>query len=95
MYIKGLFFFNKQPENAPTVLMGIFINHPTPFINQFFSYISQLLYPKKKISIFIYNSAEYHNKDVEKFVKENSASYQHISLLPSDNQEWLIRNLQL
>jgi hypothetical protein len=36
--------------------MALFIEVPTPFLREFFQKISDLAYPKKKISVLIHNN---------------------------------------
>ncbi|XP_059089134.1 multifunctional procollagen lysine hydroxylase and glycosyltransferase LH3-like isoform X4 [Tigriopus californicus] len=52
---------------VPQVVLGIFITRPTPFLEEFFTKIFAMDYPRNKIDLFIYNSAEYHIKHVEQF----------------------------
>lgn len=37
------------------ILIGIFIEQPTPFLSQFFSRLRKLHYPKQRIQLFIHN----------------------------------------
>ena len=59
----------KSLKETPEVVLAIFIEQETPFIEEFFSKITALDYPKEKIDLFIHNSSPYHSKDVEKFLK--------------------------
>ena len=43
-------------DKWPEVTMALFIEVPTPFIREFFQKISDLNYPKKKISVLIHNN---------------------------------------
>lgn len=91
-----LFFLFFQPDDAPSVLIGIFIVHPTPFIDSFFAKILQLRYPKEKISLIIYNKSAYHDKHVENFVKYNTSVYNSVNVLPdSVDKEWQARNMAM
>ena len=56
-------------KEKPEVLIAIFIEQPTPFIEEFFEKIIALDYPKEKIDIFIHNSSPYHDKDLKKFLE--------------------------
>ena len=44
-----------QEDDLPQVLVALFIEIPTPFIDDFFEYFEALDYPKKKIDLFIHN----------------------------------------
>ncbi|XP_015786267.1 procollagen-lysine,2-oxoglutarate 5-dioxygenase 1 [Tetranychus urticae] len=85
-----------KPDDLPSVLIGIFIIHPTPFIESFFARIVQLSYPKEKISLIIYNKSAYHDKHVADFVKHNTSVYRNVYVLPeSVDKDWQARNLAL
>ena len=60
----------KELKEIPQVVLSIFIEQPTPFIEEFFDRISELEYPKDKIDLFIHNGEEYHDKDVKEFVND-------------------------
>ena len=59
--------FKEMPE-VPQVVMAIFIEKPTPFLEEFFGKIANLNYPKDKIDLFIHNTLEYHMEDVSDFI---------------------------
>lgn len=80
-----------QPEEYPTVVIGVFIHHPTPFLPEFFEDLSRLNYPKQKISVLIHNLIEFHEKDVQQFVDEHTSHYSMLSILPKQSEEWRIR----
>uniref|UniRef100_A0A2K6SN18 Procollagen-lysine,2-oxoglutarate 5-dioxygenase 1 n=1 Tax=Saimiri boliviensis boliviensis TaxID=39432 RepID=A0A2K6SN18_SAIBB len=42
-------------EALPTVLVGVFIEQPTPFVSLFFQRLLRLHYPRKHIRLFIHN----------------------------------------
>uniref|UniRef100_A0A8C5NFC9 Procollagen-lysine,2-oxoglutarate 5-dioxygenase 1 n=1 Tax=Gouania willdenowi TaxID=441366 RepID=A0A8C5NFC9_GOUWI len=44
----------KEPE-YPLVMIGIFIQQPTPFVTVFFERLLTLKYPKNRLNLFIYN----------------------------------------
>lgn len=44
-----------QDEALPTVLVGMFIEQPTPFVSLFFQRLLQLHYPRKHMRLFIHN----------------------------------------
>lgn len=50
------------------VLMGIFIEQPTPFIELFFDRLLNLSYPKSRIHLRIHNGVPYHARHVREFV---------------------------
>lgn len=46
---------NVQHEDYPTVMIGLFLEQPTPFIREFFQHIATLNYPKSRIDLYIHN----------------------------------------
>lgn len=44
-----------QDEALPTVLVGVFIEQPTPFLSLFFQRLLRLHYPRKRMWLFIHN----------------------------------------
>lgn len=44
-----------QDEALPTVLVGVFIEQPTPFLSLFFQRLLRLHYPRKQMRLFIHN----------------------------------------
>jgi len=85
----------KKPKDYPTVVVGVFIEQPTPFFEEFLAKLHGLNYPKDKIHLFIHNAAEYHATMVDVFVKEHSDEYASIKLIRSDAnvKEWRARDL--
>lgn len=83
---------------VPQVVLAIYITRPTPFLEEYFTKIFALAYPRNKIDLFIYNSAEYHTKHVEQFKKLLSAEkpedqYHSIEVWTPDQnkKEWHAR----
>lgn len=70
-------------DKRPTILIGIFILLPTPFIDMFLKQIANLDYPKNKIHIFIYNMEPTHNAIVDEWVKEIGDEYKSVENLKS------------
>ncbi|TNN88343.1 Procollagen-lysine,2-oxoglutarate 5-dioxygenase 2 [Liparis tanakae] len=60
-----------QLKEYPTVLVGVFIEQPTPFLPEFFHRLLTLDYPKDKLNIFVHNNEVYHEKHIQKFWEEN------------------------
>ena len=46
---------SNQPKDYPTVMVGVFIEQPTPFIEEFLTKLVALKYPKDKIHLYIHN----------------------------------------
>uniref|UniRef100_A0A8C4UXH7 Procollagen-lysine,2-oxoglutarate 5-dioxygenase 1 n=1 Tax=Falco tinnunculus TaxID=100819 RepID=A0A8C4UXH7_FALTI len=60
--LQNLYLTGFKDEALPMILIGIFIEQPTPFLSQFFLRLRNLHYPKQRIQLFIHNhvsKAEY------------------------------------
>ena len=78
----------------PHVLLGIFIEKPTPFLEVFFNKIANLDYDKDKITLLIHNDVEYHEEDIETFLEEQKSKYREVEIIkPKDKvKEWHARD---
>ncbi|XP_024936898.1 procollagen-lysine,2-oxoglutarate 5-dioxygenase 1 isoform X1 [Cephus cinctus] len=75
-----------QPETYPVLLIAVFIEKPTPFMEEFFERIYAQAYPKSKLHLFLRNNVPYHEKIVEMFVKEHGDEYKSLKQIkPDDN----------
>jgi len=79
---------------TPKVLMAIYVEKPTPFMEEFWQKIDELAYEKKSIDLFIHNAEEYHEAEVSKFVNDNTDNYNSIEVIGHENsmKEWHVRN---
>lgn len=76
-------------------MLGIFIEEPTPFLEHFFADTLQLNYPLDRIHLYIHNSIEYHDRQIDDFVDRHGPEYASSQVLKSykDNiNEWQARN---
>lgn len=48
-------------KELPTVLMGIFIEQPTPFLEEQLENVYKIDYPKNKMHLFIHNAVSLHH----------------------------------
>lgn len=66
--------------------MGLFVDVPTPFFEEFLDKIKSLSYPKAKIDLFVYIGVPYHEKMMENFIAQHGRKYASVKLvLPRDN----------
>lgn len=80
----------------PIILMGIFVNINTPFIEEFFDKISKLDYPKDKIHLYIYNKMPFHNSTVQDWISKNPGYLSIKKIGPDETvNEALARNLAI
>uniref|UniRef100_A0A8C6L1M2 Procollagen-lysine,2-oxoglutarate 5-dioxygenase 1 n=1 Tax=Nothobranchius furzeri TaxID=105023 RepID=A0A8C6L1M2_NOTFU len=60
----------------PLVVIGIFIQQPTPFVSVFFERLLKLQYPKNRLRLFIYNQEPHHEGQVSSFLQDHGSLYQ-------------------
>lgn len=82
-------------QQKPRVILAIFVERSTPFIEEFFERLLSLNYPKEKMDIFIHNGAEYHKGDIDSFVDTHKHKYNSVTYLKFEDgyKEWHARNL--
>ncbi|XP_029086075.1 procollagen-lysine,2-oxoglutarate 5-dioxygenase 1 isoform X1 [Monodon monoceros] len=68
-------------EALPTVLVGVFIEQPTPFLSLFFQRLLRLHYPRKRLRLFIHSHEQQHKTQVEQFLAEHGSEYLSVKLL--------------
>uniref|UniRef100_A0A8B9RBR6 Procollagen-lysine,2-oxoglutarate 5-dioxygenase 1 n=1 Tax=Astyanax mexicanus TaxID=7994 RepID=A0A8B9RBR6_ASTMX len=74
----------KSPPLFPVVVIGIFIQQPTPFVSAFFERLVNLKYPKKRLNLFIYNQEPHHDKHIRSFLESHEADYKVVKLIGPD-----------
>ncbi|KAK1117502.1 hypothetical protein K0M31_016535 [Melipona bicolor] len=63
------------PKSYPIILIAIFIERPTPFLNEFLAAIYRQAYPKSKLHLFVHNNVAYHQDVVDKFINKVGKEY--------------------
>ena len=61
---------DEKDQKSFDVLIALFIESPTPFLEEYLDKILKLNYPQQKIHIFIHNSVEYHNDVIDMFLEQ-------------------------
>ena len=76
-------------ETWPTILIALFVDRPTPFVEEFLEKIYLQSYPKSKLHLFIYNNVPYHEKVIlTDFVAKYASEYKSVKqILPNDGIE--------
>uniref|UniRef100_A0A6Q2ZHG3 procollagen-lysine 5-dioxygenase n=1 Tax=Esox lucius TaxID=8010 RepID=A0A6Q2ZHG3_ESOLU len=70
----------------PTVLVGVFIQQPTPFLSEFFHRLVTLDYPKDKLKIFVHNNEVYHERHMQRFWEESKDIFNSFKVVgPEEN----------
>ncbi|XP_077480890.1 procollagen-lysine,2-oxoglutarate 5-dioxygenase 2 isoform X1 [Stigmatopora argus] len=73
-------------KEYPNVLVGVFIEHPTPFLPEFFQRLISLDYPKDKLSVFVHNNEVYHEKHMQKIWEEHKNVFRSLKVVgPEEN----------
>lgn len=65
--------------------MGIFIETPTPFLVEFFTKITNLEYPKNKLTLLIHNNVKYHNEVIDQFLEKSKTLYKSIKYIREEH----------
>ncbi|MEE6485250.1 hypothetical protein FKM82_014228 [Ascaphus truei] len=79
---EGLRRLNEVKEDSfPLVVIGVFIEQPTPFVSEFFKRLTNLQYPKKRIQLYIVNHEASHRVLVEKFLQDHGTEYNTVRVV--------------
>ncbi|XP_066500754.1 procollagen-lysine,2-oxoglutarate 5-dioxygenase 1 isoform X2 [Hoplias malabaricus] len=70
-----------KENQYPVVVIGIFIQQPTPFVSVFFERLLNLQYPKNRLQLFIYNQESHHEQHIHSFLEKHEADYQAVKLI--------------
>uniref|UniRef100_A0A3B5KR45 Procollagen-lysine,2-oxoglutarate 5-dioxygenase 1 n=1 Tax=Xiphophorus couchianus TaxID=32473 RepID=A0A3B5KR45_9TELE len=76
-----------QPESEyPLVVIGIFIQQPTPFVSVFFERLLKLQYPKNRLKLFISNQEPHHEQQVSSFLQNHGSLYLDVKSIRPDEE---------
>ncbi|RMX35950.1 hypothetical protein pdam_00005243 [Pocillopora damicornis] len=84
-----------KEEEYPKILMGLFVEKPTPFIPEFLNRMMQLEYPKKRIDLFIHNTVPYHKSQIGEWLTDKiKRQFNSITVLQPEDKvtEYQARN---
>lgn len=70
-----------KESEYPLVVIGIFIQQPTPFVTVFFERLLKLQYPKNRLKLFIYNQEAHHESEVSSFLQGHGSLYQDVKFI--------------
>ncbi|XP_046571507.1 multifunctional procollagen lysine hydroxylase and glycosyltransferase LH3-like [Haliotis rubra] len=68
-----------KEEDYPTVLVALFIERSTPFLEEFLEAVASQNYPKSRMDLYIHNLEDTHRKTVEAFIDEYQDEYQSVT----------------
>ncbi|XP_068611873.1 multifunctional procollagen lysine hydroxylase and glycosyltransferase LH3-like [Brachionichthys hirsutus] len=80
-----LLFFSADDE-MPLVLVGVFIEHPTPFMEEFLERLVTLNYPTSRLRLFIHNKVVYHEQHIKRFWERHRALFPDILLVGPEEE---------
>ncbi|XP_015254346.1 PREDICTED: procollagen-lysine,2-oxoglutarate 5-dioxygenase 1 [Cyprinodon variegatus] len=75
-----------KESELPVVLIGIFIQQPTPFVTVFFERLLKLQYPKSRLKLFISNQEPHHEHQVSTFLQEHGSLYQDVKSIGPEEE---------
>ncbi|KAM8754266.1 procollagen-lysine,2-oxoglutarate 5-dioxygenase 1 isoform 1-T1 [Acanthopagrus schlegelii] len=67
-----------KESEYPMVVIGIFIQQPTPFVTVFFERLMKLKYPKNRLKLLIFNQEVHHENHVSSFLHNHGNLYQDV-----------------
>ncbi|KAM9343000.1 procollagen-lysine,2-oxoglutarate 5-dioxygenase 1 isoform 1-T1 [Pholidichthys leucotaenia] len=70
-----------KESEYPLVVIGIFIQQPTPFVTVFFERLLKLQYPKNRLQLFIYNQEVHHEDQVSSFLQDHGRLYRDVKFI--------------
>ncbi|XP_056646968.1 procollagen-lysine,2-oxoglutarate 5-dioxygenase [Diorhabda sublineata] len=84
-------------KDWPTVLISVFIEQNTPFLEEMLQKLYSMDYPKDRTHLFIHNSIKFHTNIVQSFVERFSKDYVSFKQITPDDgiPEWTARDLSL
>uniref|UniRef100_UPI00358F0521 multifunctional procollagen lysine hydroxylase and glycosyltransferase LH3-like n=1 Tax=Myxine glutinosa TaxID=7769 RepID=UPI00358F0521 len=73
---------SKTKDDAlPKVTLGIFIEQPTPFLEDFLERLTTMNYPQAHISIFLHNNELHHETEVSEFAEKHTEKFKTIFII--------------
>ncbi|XP_010746699.3 procollagen-lysine,2-oxoglutarate 5-dioxygenase 1 isoform X2 [Larimichthys crocea] len=75
-----------KESEYPLVVIGIFIQQPTPFVTVFFERLLKLQYPKNRLKLFISNQETNHERQVSSFLQDHGKLYQDVKSIGPEKE---------
>ncbi|XP_043954486.1 multifunctional procollagen lysine hydroxylase and glycosyltransferase LH3 isoform X1 [Gambusia affinis] len=77
---------DRQDVDLPLVFLSVFIEHPTPFLDEFLERLVTMNYPKTRIRLFIHNNVVYHEQHIQRFWERHRVLFPDAVLVgPEEN----------
>ncbi|KAM3968969.1 procollagen lysyl hydroxylase [Aphomia sociella] len=67
--------YELSEDTFPNVMMAVFIEQATPFLEEFLQQLLDTDYPKSKIHLLLRNNVEYHETEVDEFYQAHSKKF--------------------
>ncbi|XP_024120410.1 multifunctional procollagen lysine hydroxylase and glycosyltransferase LH3 isoform X2 [Oryzias melastigma] len=81
-------FEDTADEQMPLVHLAIFIEHATPFMEEFLERLATLNYPHSRLRLFIHNNVVYHEQHIQNFWQRHKSLFPSAVLVgPEENLE--------
>ncbi|XP_061697069.1 procollagen-lysine,2-oxoglutarate 5-dioxygenase 1 isoform X2 [Syngnathoides biaculeatus] len=77
---------NLKESEYPLVVIGVFIQQPTPFVTVFFERLLKLQYPKNRLKLFIFNKEPHHEREVSSFLQEHGSLYLDVKFIGPEEE---------
>ncbi|XP_056155998.1 multifunctional procollagen lysine hydroxylase and glycosyltransferase LH3 [Lampris incognitus] len=80
-------FFNDIPDDEmPLVYVAVFIEQPTPFLEEFLERLTTFNYPTNRMRLFIHNNVVYHERHIQRFWERHRVLFPDARLVgPEEN----------
>ncbi|XP_076145638.1 multifunctional procollagen lysine hydroxylase and glycosyltransferase LH3 [Alosa pseudoharengus] len=91
-----LLYFNDVPdEEMPIVHIGVFIEQPTPFMEEFLERLATLNYPHSRLRLFIHNNVVHHERHIEQFWARHRSLFPSATIIgPEENMQQAVARTQ-
>lgn len=94
--LEGMLDDKEALTSGVLVVLAIFVEQPTPFIEEFFQKVSRLNFPQKSlIHLHLHNVVPSHRGDVETFLEDHVAVYKSVRVVEPQVSEADARELGL
>ncbi|XP_034933747.1 procollagen-lysine,2-oxoglutarate 5-dioxygenase isoform X1 [Chelonus insularis] len=83
---KTIELLDEEVETYPPIVIAVFIDRPTPFLEEFLDKVQKQTYPKSKLFLFVYNNEVYHDGLVRSWIDKYGDKYKSLKVIHPDDQ---------
>ncbi|XP_067117894.1 multifunctional procollagen lysine hydroxylase and glycosyltransferase LH3 [Osmerus mordax] len=81
-----LYLNDLTDEEMPLVFVSVFIEQPTPFLEEFLERLTTFNYPTSRMKLFIHNNVVHHEKHIQRFWERHRSEFPGARLVgPEEN----------